>query len=462
MSLYPMLARHVLAPAYDLARGSGTMGRLAQLERSQWWPPERIMEEQCLRLQRLIEHAYTHVPYYRELMDARGIGPSQIQTPQDLRQLPLLTRDEIRHNLPRLVSANIPQAALRPGWSGGTTGERLHFYSTREERLTCAYARWSLLAGWTGARVGDRHLSIREQADEVSDGMTRRLSLRLQQLTRINTRTVREENLSSLARTIQRVRPYSLFSYPSALALIAAYAVAHNLTFAPIPGICLGGEYATERQRETIRRAFGSEPFIFYGSNEMHEVAAQCEARDGLHIVANDFVLEVVDDAGHPLPPGQRGQLAITSLHNFGMPFIRYASGDIGTLRSAPCPCGRALPLLDRHIGRTRDYLVSPGGTRVAAMDLELEQLLPPDILQHQLVQIRPDGLLLRVVRAVGGDEPLQETQNRVASLLRARLGEPIGVTVELVDRLEMNLSGKRPRFVPLSLENDTHGKVRY
>ncbi|MFW6103336.1 MAG: phenylacetate--CoA ligase family protein, partial [Chloroflexota bacterium] len=83
MSFHTLLARHVLAPAYDLVRGAHTMQCLRELEESQWWPLERILELQSRRLQRLVEHAYVRVPYYRRVMEGRGIVPSDIRTAAD-------------------------------------------------------------------------------------------------------------------------------------------------------------------------------------------------------------------------------------------------------------------------------------------------------------------------------------------------------------------------------------------
>ncbi|MBE9505966.1 MAG: phenylacetate--CoA ligase family protein, partial [Chloroflexi bacterium] len=104
MSLYNTLTRHVLAPSLDVLRGTHTMRHLAELEESQWWPRERIEELQAERLQRLIRYAYDHVPYYRRLMNERGLTPRDITSAADLPKLPILTKDIIRDNLEAMCS----------------------------------------------------------------------------------------------------------------------------------------------------------------------------------------------------------------------------------------------------------------------------------------------------------------------------------------------------------------------
>jgi phenylacetate-CoA ligase len=449
VSLYGELARHVLAPAFDRLRGSSTMRRLSHLERSQWWPRERIEAQQQVHLRELIAHIYAHVPYYRRVMDDRGLRPDDIRTTEALRRLPILTKAAIRANFREMLSDVVPPAALRAGASGGTTGERLRFYSTRDERLTYSYARWTLTLLWTGVNLGEAHISIRQHSLGTRRGALNQLSLKLQRLTRIDTMTVNEENLDSLVRTLQAVRPRSLFSYPSALALIADHARRNRIPLPHMPAVCVGGERLLPRQRALFEEEFGSVPFVRYGSNELHEVAGQCEERDGLHILAEDFIVEVVDERGTPLPPGRTGHLVITSLHNYGMPFVRYSPGDIGALRTGSCLCGRGLPLLDSRIGRTRDYVRANSGAAVPAMDLDIEAAVPPGVLQYQLVQEDVMHCRLRFVPCEEMDSNgLSALGTRMTALLSMSLGEPMQVTIEPVNHIEMNLSGKRLSFV--------------
>jgi len=425
------------------------MKRLAHLEKSQWWSQEQFHDQQAQHLRNLIHHAYSHVPYYRRIMDERGLSDCDVTTVEDLRRLPPLTKDDIRAHSAQLLNTGLPREQLRAGKSGGTTGERLSFYSTRQERLTYAYARWALTLGWTGVQLGEPHVAFRQRSSGAAPGFLGRLSLHLQRLTTLDTMTVSEENLDAQVRVLQSIRPRTVFSYPSALTLIASYARSHSMECPYVPAVCLGGETMYGRQRDLLASTFGSMPFVRYGSNELHEVAAQCEAKDGLHILAEDFIVEVVDDNGLPLPSGQSGRLLITSLHNYGMPFIRYEPGDIGSLRDGSCTCGRTLPLMEARIWRTREYLVSPTGARVAAIDIDMAQLLPPDVVQWQLVQNGVTSFQLRIVPVSEmAASAWESVRGASAGLLSERLGARVNVEMNTVDHIEMNLSGKRLTFV--------------
>jgi phenylacetate-CoA ligase len=446
--VYPAVVRYVLAPAYDRIRGTTTMRRLAHLEQSQWWPWQRIEEHQSRHLQHLVAHVYEHVPYYRRIMDERGLTPGDIRSKNDLQKLPALTKSDVNANRADLLSRAVPIEQLTTGWSGGTTGERLNYHSTRQERLTYSYARWALTFEWTGVRLGEAHMSIRQQP-QGPDTRLRQLGIRLQRLTKVDTMLVTEEHLDELVHLIRRIRPRAVFSYPSALALVASYAKSKGIICPRIDAMCLGGERLLLRQREVLDEVFGGKQYIRYGSNELHEVAGQCDVCGGLHILAEDFIIEVVDDEGVPVAPGTRGKLLITALHNYGMPFIRYENGDIGSLLQESCACGRGLPLMDAGIGRTREYLRSRSGTRIASMDIAVEPLLPPGVVQWQLVQQDYEQFVLS---AVPVEEPVadewQTARRRLADMLAHHLGTNVSVELQRVDRIEMNLSGKRLSFI--------------
>ncbi len=166
-----------------------------------------------------MHRAYMHVPYYRRIMDERALDYRDITRVEDLERLPPLTKSDIQAHGEELLNTVIPRDELRSGTSGGTTGERLKFYSTRRERLTYAYARWALLQGWTGVQVGEPHIALRQRSAGAARGVLGKISLLLQQLTVIDTMSVVEENLYDLVRSLHRLRPRTIFSYPSALVL---------------------------------------------------------------------------------------------------------------------------------------------------------------------------------------------------------------------------------------------------
>jgi len=451
MSAYGTVARHVMAPMIDTLRNTHTMRCLQQLEQSQWWPRERLEELQNLRLQRLITHAYEHVPYYRQVMAQRHVTPSGIRTAADLALLPVLTREQVQQSLQSLVADNWPRKRLHAMNTSGSTGTPLRFYSTREDQIDHGYARSIRAMSWAGIMLGDRIARI----GRIHYARTRRgrvlqsLSNRLQRCRTIPVEALSDEALPQVVRQLAEYHPSGIRAYPNALALIAGFIKDNGVQMPAVPSIVTGAAQILSHERRIIHEVFGAEPHSDYSSSEALEIASECSAHQGLHVSMEDLVLEILDSEGRPVPPGAEGRIAITNLHNYGMPFIRYDNGDTGSIMPNTCPCGRGLPLLHILVGRTSEYLVTADGRHVEAMDLHIEGLLPAGVVQYQLVQESIDHFVLNIVPpAAAVDQSWDFTAGVVAAALSSATGSRPHVVLRLVDSIPMNLSGKRLAFV--------------
>ena len=129
--MYNFIARNILAPVLDFSRGTQTMNCLRQLESSQWWPRNKILELQNERLKQLIRQSYDNVPYYRRVFDERSINPSSIQSKEDLVKLPILTKELIRAYFEELKVPGFSARKLVRLATDGSTGEPMEFYRTR-------------------------------------------------------------------------------------------------------------------------------------------------------------------------------------------------------------------------------------------------------------------------------------------------------------------------------------------
>lgn len=449
MHHYARLARHVMLPALDFFRGTRTARRIAELDRSQWWPPEKHREEQAHALASLIAYAFTRVPYYRRLAADLGIRAEDIRTPEDLTSLPLLTKDIVHENLQDLVAEAYPRKRLRSSWTGGTTGNRMHFYTTRDYQLSWALPRWLRSMEMQGFSLGDPHVSVRQMIARhttMRERLTHAMSARFQRVMRLDSMTVTEENLASITDAIERASPCTLAAYPSSLALIAQYVKDSGHRPPHVLATMVGGEQLLPHQRAIVREVFGNEPYLRYGSNELQEAAAECPAHEGLHLAVEDFIIEVVDDQGRSVPAGQEGRLVFTNLRNYGMPFIRYAIGDIGSLMQSHCSCGRTLPLLNPIVARTIDFLYTRDGQRIAPMQLDMSPVLCLGITQFRIVQQDYDHVSVTLA-PVGADTPHDTTiaaSRATRRILTNYLGEQTDIDVQFADRIQMNISGKR------------------
>ena len=446
MSLYNTLARHVLAPSLDLLRGTHTMRELAELEKTQWWSPQRIEALQAERLHRLIEHAYSRVPYYRKVMLERGLTPTDITSTADLSKLPLLTKDIIRANLEEVCSEGPARSRLILSHTSGSTGNPLLFYGSRDEQRTHGLARAIRARGWAGVKLGDRSLHLHMQPEpsrkrEIPGKWVRR---ELKRTVGVDATGISELTLPVLLERMKRLEPFYLGGYPTVIHFIALFIKKSGLTTPHPFSIITGGEQLLDHQREPITDVFGTEPYSKYSSFENWEMASECPSHGGMHVNAEDYILELVGEEGLPTPAGERGNVLITNLFNYGMPLIRYENGDCSSLTTAPCPCGRGLPLLDSPLGRTTDFIYTGSGRRVVALGIPFNKLAPLGVTQYQIVQDEPGRILLRLTAPEATTASARmAVENGARQLLLPSMGTDFYAEVEFTQHMEHSSAGK-------------------
>ena len=451
MGAYNVLARRVMAPTLDFIRGCHCMSSLAELEASQWWPLERIEAVQTERLVQTIEHAYAHVPYYRLVMQERGISPREIRTVPDLSKLPVLTKALVRSHMKDLVADDIERGDLIRSQTGGSTGSPLVFFTSRHDRYSYGHARGLLAMEWAGVALGDRVTTLVQHQVSAPTWLERRiepLSTMFRRNMLVPLASLSDQNLDSVVRLLHRTKPRAIAAYPSTLALLAGYIHDSGRSAPALHAVLTGGEQIFEHQRTLVRDVFGVEPYSRYGTHENFLLATECEAHVGMHVFAQDLVLEIVDDNGSPVGPGTEGRVLVTNLHARGMPFIRYDTGDVGSYAVAPCPCGRSMPLLDLLSGRRCDTIYTRSGGRIVGNGIERDGFALLGVTQLQYVQEDLDHFTARfVVPGVSTTEAQDLFRLQATDMLCRSLGPDISITVELVERIEPSPAGK---YVPV------------
>ena len=276
---------------------------LRELEGSQWWPLERIQQLQSERLQRLIHHSYENVPYYRRLMDAGGLSPGRIRTAADLSLLPILTKADVREYRSDLLAEGFPRRELLEGRTGGSTGEPLVFYSSRESRSSRGIARTLRALEWAGTYPGDPSVVVmrRRYSDSFWSAQFRRAVRLLSRTAFEDCADFSDSSLPFVVWRISGLRPRLLTGYPSALCIIAEFIRDSGIPSPDVKAIVVGGEALFDEQRSLLRDVFGCEPLSAYSSYENFDIAMECNAHAGLHVAAEDLVVEIVDDAGRPV-----------------------------------------------------------------------------------------------------------------------------------------------------------------
>ena len=438
--IHETFLRRAAFPFYEgVVRGRSTPRYIVDYERDQWLLPEQIAALQWRRLKALLEYCQRHVPYYRQLWKTLGVKAEDIRTLRDYERLPLLTKRDIRENFESLKAEPLRDRILYKV-TGGSTGEPLRFGYTRESNDRRTAVMWRGY-GWAGARMGRKTLflwggsvgspsrlhQIKERAYQAV--FARRM---------LDSFAMSETTMPAYADAIDRFRPEIIVAYVGPLVRLAQWLIASGRRVHRPHAILGAAEALHEFQRELIERAFDAPVFNTYGCREFMLMASECEQRNGLHVNADHLLLEVLRQPA--VASDAPGEIAVTDLFNYGMPFIRYANGDLGTTQEGTCACGRGLPLLQRVDGRKLDAIRTRDG-----------RMLPGEFFPHmlkdvvgvrrfQVVQRSLDRVDIMLVRGDGFDQSASDYILRETAKV---LGDSVTVNLVFVDAIPLGANGK-------------------
>jgi phenylacetate-CoA ligase len=252
---------------------------------------------------------------------------------------------------------------------------------------------------------------------------------------------------SRVAAELATFAPDTVYGLPSAL-LEAGHELRSRGSHLRVRRIFTSGELLRPAVRQAIADAFGAPVYDVYGSSETKEIAWECPA-GGMHINADVVRVEVLDEAGQPVPVGVEGNLVATLLVNRAMPLLRYRVGDRGSLLAEPCACGHPFPLLGVVTGRRADMLVLEGGHRVSPYALTCAMERVGDVLRYQVTQLEPARLRVRAI--LDGAADRAQVAGRIRSVIRHDVAPFLETDVEFVDRLPRGPRAKFRVVEPLS-----------
>lgn len=437
--MYTRIAAHLLFPLHERLKHHTTVAVRRSLEDTQWWDAKRLQSLQVQRLRDLLMHAQAHVPYYRELFGRTGFNPGAVRDLGDLARLPLLGKAEIRSHLQALKADNA--IGLARFNTGGSSGEPLIFFIGRERVSHDVAAKWRATRWW-GVDIGDPEIVVWGSPIELgAQDQVKQLRDKLLRTKLLPAFEMSAQKLDAFIGEIRAMRPKMLFGYPSALAHIARHADEHGIAMNDL-GIKVAfvtSEALYDHQRSQIEKTFGCPVANGYGGRDAGFIAHQCPA-GGMHLTAEDIIVEIVDAAGRVLPHGESGEIVVTHLATGDFPFIRYRTGDIGVLDDAACACGRGLPLLKAIEGRSTDFLVAQDGTVMHGLALIYVIRDLPGVRQFKIVQESLDWT--RILLAT--DSHFDEAHiAKIQAGIQQRLGEGVRVQIERVAEVPKEKSGK-------------------
>lgn len=430
-------------PAIPSQEAAALLALEFQLERTQWLPPERLLELQFSQLEGLMRHAYDTVPYYRERW--RGLYDAGAPlTPERFARIPFLTRRDLQANFDDLKSTAIPAAhgPVAESRTSGSTGSPVRVLKTALCELW-----WRVFTlrdhAWHRRDLGGKLAAIRrgvEAAEGAGWGVATDSVTTTGALATLPVGTEVRTQLEWL----ERQRPDYLLTYPTNLAELARQSLVRGIRLPGLRAARTMGEMLPQETRDLCREAWGVAVMDMYSANEVGYIALQCPAHEHYHVQAEGVAVEVLDERGMTCNPGEIGRIVVTMLHNLAMPLVRYDIGDYAEV-GAPCSCGRGLPVLARIMGRSRNMLRLPGGgTHWPSVPLRALTKLAP-LRQFRLVQRSLTGIEVQMVT----DRPLTEDEETaLRDALHTRLRYRFDVRFARVERIERGANYKFEDFV--------------
>lgn len=407
---------------------------------------ESMKKLQSERLVAQVKHVYENVPYYKKLMDEKGVTPDDIHGIEDLYKLPFLSKADLRETYPYGLLAKPLSDCVRIHSTSGTTGKRVvAFYTqhdidlwdeccaraitaaggTNEDVCQVSYG-YGLFTGGAGLNGGSHKVGCLTLP--MSSGNTER----------------QIQFMRDLGSTI-------LCCTPSYAAYIGE--TLHEMGMGPddikLKAGIFGAEPWTEEMRQEIERLLGIKAYDIYGLTETSGpgVAFECEAQNGMHINEDNFIAEIIDpDTGEVLPEGSKGELVFTSITKEAFPLLRYRTRDICVLSREKCSCGRTLVKMTKPMGRSDDMLIIKGvnvfPSQIESVLLKMSNATP----NYQIVVDRAGNVDTFEIKVELSDDMFTDTIKSVEVLERK-----ISSDIQSILGIRAKITLVEPKSIPRS-----------
>jgi phenylacetate-CoA ligase len=419
-----------LSLRYRLFFGNDFFRWSALLKESEGWDVNRLNDYVIEQTRGVLTHAMKHIPYYRNRFSEVGFRPERIQSIEDLKALPYLTKEDVREDPLQIVDERLPIRSLKKRQTGGSSGIPLNLYHSKESRAIFDAFRTSLLGRightprsrevmlWHTITLGNKAANFTQYGN--------RLVISMQYLT--------EGMFAKYVDMIRNFQPEYIMGYPSWLTVFSFHMKRlKSAPFRTLKAVITYSETLSPVQRDLLEEFFHCRVFSMFGMNELAAIGGECEKSTGIHFHPLYGVVEFADTI-----EGYR-EIVATGFTNYAMPFIRYRTGDIVRDHSEWCRhCGRHHKVADTIEGRIHEFLVDRNSSLINIRPLRIADF--PNVLQCQFFQDQPGKVLLKIV-------PAKTFSRDDEVVIRKQLAEIMGAGESAMD-IEVALVGEIPRSV--------------
>ena len=393
------LRRNFLLPIYwKYVKQWRVIEYYKKLKEHQWNTVEENRNLQRIKLFKLIKYVSQNIPYYNRIIKEYDVQFSEDTIFDDIKKFPILTKDIIRNNFDELYKFR--DNTYYRNTSGGSTGEPVIFYQDRN------YLEWEiatkiLFNEWAGRKIGEPMVKLWGSLRDIlkgGQGFKGYLKQKLYGVTILNSFRMTEKGMYDYVQRINNIKPCLILAYASSIGEFTRFIQEHHLSIYSPKTVMTSASVLYPEIRTRIEKVFRTTVFNRYGSREVGDIACNCEKSYGLHLIPDVHYLEIVDDNGKEVEPGESGEIIITSLTNYTMPLIRYKIGDRGILSYKNCKCGHGLPFLEKVIGRTKGIFKNKFGTFIDSGLFNQLFFFRENIKQYQVIQEAIDYISINLV----------------------------------------------------------------
>lgn len=426
-------------PAIPPPKSAGLLAMQYQFEHSQYMPAAELEQHQLQQAAVLLRHAIATVPHYREKYRA-CVLPDKPEM-HSWRTLPMLERGEVQEHFEQMKSAAVPSSHgnIRMTTSSGSTGRPLrvlgtdttHFFWLSLTLRDHAWQRRDLTKKLAVIRTkiaGGASPGWGEWSDSIVSGTSSALNI--------------DADVNRQLDWLIAEDPEYLLTHPTNLHALVTRAAERGVRPPKLRETRTFGEMLQPDLRELVEKTWGAKLTDNYSAEETGYIALQCPETEHYHIQSENLLVEILNERGEPCQPGETGEVVVTTLHNFAMPLIRYRILDHAEA-GGNCVCGRNLPVLRRILGRQRNMIAMPDGTRhwPAFPDwLSVAPVRRFQMIQHDLQTIE--------IKLVCPHQLNARQEAGIRAMLTEKFGHPFDFRFNYQDNIAAGLNGKFEDFV--------------
>ena len=426
----------MILPLAEKIKGLKATYWYRQINEMNMWTKQQVLDWQNQHLRDFVRHAYEHTKYYKELFDSLGLKPEDVKTAEDLKKLPILTKDIIRSRYDDFIPDNLSQLPHRQDRTGGTTGEPMRFLTSED---TWGYVTAAKMVAWktTPYKYGDKFAALGSASIlKEKPSLVRRIYDWIRQEYPMNSMSLNNELCQKYIDTMRKEGIHYIYGYASSIYLLAKYAHDNQVDVSFIKGAYTTSENLTSTYRAMIENTFGCRVMDCYGCRDAG--VACYEIKPGEYYVGYASIVELIDE----LEDGT-GTAISTNILNLAFPMIRYEYGDM--IRFHKNPTEYNGQVIEQVLGRKSDVLRLDNGHVLTSPGFTV-LMKKFDIIAYDIQKI--SGSEVRVKVQVVKNKWTNQQEQVLMNEMQRFVGDGCACTIEYVDYFEPLKNGKRRYFM--------------